>query len=153
MKIFDFKEQLKIGEKGEELFLSYYPDLTRLDGRKGDFIGYSKRKIELKCDSRTTRDTPNFFIERLSNIEKQSPGGPWQSLASQVHYFVYLFADGVIYWLETAAFIEHLEKHENSYAKRVIKNKGWSAIGYLVPRASVEHLIIKKENLSERNKS
>lgn len=149
-KVFDFKEQLAVGDKGEELFLAKHPDLTRLDGRNGDFIGFSKRKIELKTDSRTTRDTVNFFIERFSSMEKQSPGGPWRSMVDEVYYFVYLFADSYIYWLETAALVEHLDAHLADYKSRTVYNKGWTALGYLVPRASLEHLIVKKEKLDEK---
>lgn len=155
MRTFDFKEQLAKGEKGEEKFLSAYPDLTRLDGRKGDFVGFSGRKIELKTDSRSTRDSPNFFMERYRNDEEQ-PGGPWQSQASAIYYFVYLFADGIIYWFETAALVNYLEEHKTEYKTRRIFNKGWTAVGWLVPRASLESLIIKKENINgliERNKS
>jgi hypothetical protein len=152
-KVWDMKTQVAIGEKGEELFLRYYPDLTRLDGRKGDFIGFSGRKIELKTDSRTTRDTLNFFMERIRNESTGLPGGPWQSAASEVYYFVYLFADGIIYWFETAALVSHLEAHEAKYKVHRIFNKGWTAVGWLVPRESLEELIVKKERLYERKES
>lgn len=150
VKQFDMKEQLAKGEAGEELFLKYHPDLTRLDGRKGDFIGFTQRKIELKTDSRTVRDSPNFFMEHIRNEESGAPGGPWQSAASQVYYFVYLFACGTTYWFETSALVSHLESHQSEYKTRRIFNRGWTATGFLVPRASLEALIIKKENIHER---
>lgn len=149
-KQFGFQEQLAKGQKGEELFLKYHPDLTRLDGRKGDFIGFSQKKIELKTDSRSTTDSPNFFMERIRNETTGAPGGPWQSAESKIHYFVYLFSDGTIYWFETAALVAHLEEHEKSYKTRRIFNRGWTAVGWLVPRASLEALIVKKENMLER---
>jgi hypothetical protein len=151
VKQFDFKTQLTKGEAGETLFLKYHPDLTRLDGRKGDFIGFTKRKIELKTDSRSTRETANFFMEYTRNESTGAPGGPWQSAASKVHYFVYLFSDGFIYWFETTALVAHLEAHKEKYKTRRIFNKGWTAVGWLVPRASLEEVIIKKENMLERN--
>ena len=65
-------------------------------------------------------------------------------------YFVYLFADGCIYWFETAPLIEYLEANLNRYKSRTIYNKGWTALGYLVPRSDLEPLIKKKEFLFER---
>lgn len=149
MKTFDFQEQLAKGNAGEIKFLKAYPDLTRLDGRKGDFIGFSKHKIELKTDSRSTKDSPNIFIERIRNESTGAMGGPFQAKEHEVHYFVYLFSDGIIYWFETEELVVHLEAHQADYAVRRIFNKGWTAVGWLVSRASLEHLIIKKENINE----
>ncbi len=149
-KVFNFQEQLAKGDAGEVKFLKAYPDLTRLDGRKGDFIGFSGKKIELKTDSRTTRSTPNFFMEHIRNEATKAVGGPWQSLEHEVYYFVYLFADGVVYWFETAALVAHLNENLASYPTRRIFNRGWSAVGLLVPRPALEPLIIKKENINER---
>jgi hypothetical protein len=61
-----------------------------------------------------------------------------------------MFADTVIYWFQTAELVAHLEAHESDYKKIRIQNKGWSAVGWLVPRASLEALIVKKETLNER---
>jgi hypothetical protein len=148
-KTWDMATQLAIGSAGEALFLKFNPDLVRLDGRKGDFVGFSKRKIELKTESRTTKETPNLFIERYRNDILCTPGGPWQALEHKVYYIVYMYADGVVYWFKVAEMVEWLEAHENNYKKHRIPNKGWASIGWLVPRASVEHLIIKKSNLND----
>lgn len=148
-KVFDMQEQLKKGKDGEDLFLSFYPDLKRLDGRKGDFIGHTERKIELKTDSYTTTKTENFFIERWRD-EKGNPGGPWQAAANDCYYFVYLFSDGIIYWFRTSELLVHLQANLSTYETRRIQNKGWAAEGYLVPRMSTEPVIIRKERLYER---
>lgn len=149
MTVFDFQKQLAKGKAGEALFLKAYPDLKQLDGRHGDFIGKTGRIIELKTDSRTCTETVNFFME-VERDDKKSPGGPWQAQENGVYYFCYLFADGFCYWLEVTALVEHLEEHATKYQKRRVQNKGWSGMGYLVPRASVEHLIVLKENILER---
>src|SRR5271166_4008141 len=141
--------QLAIGAAGEELFLKFNPDLTRLDGKKGDFMGFSKRKIELKTESRTTKETDNFFVERYRNDVNMTPGGPWQADEHGDYYIVYMFGDGIVYWFRVADLVEWLDAHEKDYKKHRIPNKGWAAIGWLVPRASVEHLIIKKSNLND----
>ena len=148
-KTWDMATQLAIGAAGEELFLKFNPDLIRLDGKKGDFMGFSKRKIELKTESRTTKETDNFFVERYRNDVNMTPGGPWQADEHGVYYIVYMFGDGIVYWFRVADLVEWLDAHEKDYKKHRIPNKGWAAIGWLVPRASVEHLIIKKSNLND----
>jgi hypothetical protein len=109
-KVFDFREQLSIGQKGETLFHSYYPELTRTNGRVGDFISPDGYIIELKCDSYS--GSPNYFIERYSSIEKKSPGGPYQSKEKGVTDFVYFFvAEGTIHWFNVNQLVEWLEEH------------------------------------------
>lgn len=147
-KTFNFQTQLAIGKEGEALFLSKYPDLQQTDGRKGDFVGKSGRKIELKIDTYSMEKTGNFFIERFSDLGKEKPGGPFQSEGHDVYYFCYLFVkQGFIYWFELKPLLEFLRKNEASYEKRYIKNRGWTTLGYLVPRSSLEHLIVLKENV------
>ena len=139
-----------MGEKGELAFLKKYPDIVRTSGRKGDFIGFTKKLIELKTDTRSIDATPNFFIERFSSLAREAPGGPWQSSEHGVYYFVYLFVkEGVIYWFELDKLLQHLEANEKEYQKRYIRNVAWTALGYLVPRSSLEHLIVKKEYIYE----
>lgn len=149
MKVWSMATQLAVGKKAEKAFLEAYPDLHELDGLTGDFIGKTGRKIELKAESRTTKQTPNMFIERFRD-EEEKDGGAWQAAAHGVHYLVYLFSDGFVYWMPVKELIKHLEANEASYKKSRIQNRGWSAVGWIVPRASLEHLIELKENIYER---
>lgn len=138
-KVFDFKEQLSIGQKGEELFHVTYPELIRTDGRCGDFITPDGYIVELKCDSYS--GSPNFFMERYSSIDSEKLGGPWQSQQGKVTDFVYYFvAEGIIYWFNVDQLVKWLDEHSKEYPVRIIRNRGWSAKGYLVPRKSIEHL-------------
>lgn len=143
-KLFDFKTQLAVGDLGEQTFARHYPKATRLDGRKGDFELPDGRKVELKTDSYSPDRTPNFFMERYSSFEKKSPGGPWQAKLHGVELFVYGFAsDSFRYWFETNKLVEWLEANEPSYRPMMVRNKGWQALGLLVPRASLKHLEIE----------
>lgn len=148
MKTFDFTEQLKIGNTGEVAFAARYPNLTKLDGRKGDFITPTGRVVEVKSDNYSSNLTPNFFMERWSSTIEKKPGGPWQSSLHGCHYFVYLFIkEGLVYWFKLEELVPWLNEHEKEFQKRSVRNKGWTAEGWLVPRSELEHLMVKKDLL------
>ena len=147
-KTFDFAEQLKSGNKGEELFLKTHPDIIRLDGRRGDFMGNTGRKIELKTESRPST-SPNIFLERYSSIETKNPGGCWQALEHDAHYLVYLFGDWVAWWFPVKPLVKFMDLYliEKTPFMHVIRNKGWSGGGYAVPKKDLRHLIELEEVL------
>ena len=64
-ELFDFLESKKIGNSGEELFLSYLSDkIERADGYRYDFIiKKNKKTIELKSDMYNPNDKSNFFMD------------------------------------------------------------------------------------------
>jgi hypothetical protein len=146
-KTFSFKTQLAVGVAGEKRFLAHYQDVRPLDGRRGDFQGNSGRPMEIKFDSRRTDQTPNFFVERWGNIEKKKPGSVWQSKEHGCFYFVYTFACGAVFWFEVDPLLAWLEQNVEKYPARVIQNYGFAGMGYLVPRADVEHLAVKVDQL------
>lgn len=147
-KVFDFDKQLKSGKAGETLFLKAHPDIKPLDGFRGDFIGQTGRKIELKTESRAST-TPNIFFERYSNIVTKSAGGPFQALEHGAHYYVQMFSDGVCLWFIAKQLVEFLEKAEKEarYWMHNIRNKGWTGGGYAVPQSDVAHLVELRERL------
>jgi hypothetical protein len=147
METFDFKDQLKIGQTGEELFLSNHSDITRTDGRKGDFIGVTGRLIELKTESRPST-TANMFCERYSNFANRSPGEVWQAAEHGAHYLVQLFTpDKVCLWFPVYELKTYLEENESKWRLHLIKNKGWSGGGYAVPQKDLAHLVELREVL------
>lgn len=139
--VFSFKDQLELGARGEAEFLTAHPKLERLDGRNADFKLPDGRLLELKSDSYNPAATPNFFMERFSSFDQGTPGGPWQALSKNIDLFVYRFAmTGEEFWFETSKLVEHLERSKALYRSAMIPNKGWQAMGYLVPRASLSSL-------------
>lgn len=77
--------------------------------------------------------TPNFFIERWSNKEKQTEGGPWQAKHHGCDYFVYFFiADETFFVFEVEKLILALEAGD--FRTRDIKNTNHTTVGWLVPR-------------------
>lgn len=144
-KTFGFKTQLGIGARGEARFATWYApsNVTQTNGRRGDFASNAGLIIEVKSDSYTTARTMNFFMERYGNVEKLKPGGPYQSVEHGCTYFVYSFADGHTYWFELETLLPWLEANIETYKARFIQNRGYSGMGYLVPRADLLHLCVK----------
>lgn len=142
--MFDFQKQLAVGDRGEELFLEHYPKkITIHPGRDGDFIETnSGKKIELKTDTYNIDKTPNFFIERFSCIDKQSPGSVWQALDHGCSIFCYMFVRHNIWFQfnDLPKLIERLESLTEKMGMIYIKNRGWVTGGYKLPRTSLEDL-------------
>lgn len=150
-KRFDFKAQLKQGAAAEEIFASLCPFLERTDGRRGDFKFKSGKNkgaiVELKSESRTTEETPNFFFERYSSIAKKNPGGVWQTAQHGGTFFVILFACGTAFWFKVSELLSALEEiisKEKPYLIS-IRNNGYSTGGFKINRDKLIHLAIQRK--------
>lgn len=144
--MFNFKESLKKGAKGEERFLLINPKgLTRLDGRKNDFI-YKDIHIELKSDSYGIHGSPNFFIEKWSDVDSKKPGGPFQALEKNNELFIYYYPpkegqeDDVYFVFQTKRLVSFLNKNTEKYTLINIHNRAWITQGYKIPRVDLSHL-------------
>lgn len=138
-QVFDFATQLRLGLESEKLFHTKYPNLTRLDGKCGDFKLPNGRILELKTDFHN--DSKKFFFERWSNIRYKKPGGPWQSMILNVDLFVYVFGDGREYWFETDRLVQFLEPIFHRYEWKEITNKYFVAYGKTVPIADLKAIL------------
>lgn len=141
---FDFKAQLEVGSRGEELFMANYPrPLEIWPGRDGDFIvKETGQKLEVKTDTYNIEKTPNFFIERYSNVAKKSPGSVWQALEHGCSIFCYMYVRHNI-WFEfndLPALRDRLDKLIEGKGYIAIKNKGWITAGYKIPRIELADL-------------
>jgi len=139
-RTFDFQEQLKVGTRGEELLLEYYPEKLKIwEGRDGDFITESGIKIELKADSYNMDKTPNMFIEKYSDFDKKTPGSIWQAAGHGCKRFIYYFVRHNT-WFECndipglCKFIDDTYGHKGFI---LIKNKGWRTAGWAIPRTNL----------------
>lgn len=128
----DFQKDLSRGQRGEALFHKFYPELTRLDGRGADFICPSTgNTYEVKTDFYTS---PNFFIERWSDTERQKKGGPWQSAEKGVSHYAFLFPNlGLLYIFLTSDLIGQIESVKEKRTVRV-QNRTWITEGLVVNR-------------------
>lgn len=142
-KTFDFKEQLKVGSRGEELFLKYYPEKIYIHPeRDGDFITEDGKKIELKTDDYNMDKTDNFFIERYSDLNKKSPGSVWQAKGHHCDIFVYYFVRHNTWFIfkDLDKLINRLEELTKGKGMVYIRNKAWTTAGYKVKRDDLKDL-------------
>ena len=138
---FQFNRQLKIGDQGEAwLFENYHTPLTRYEPHAYDFVDHLGRPLELKTESRSLESTPNFFIERWSDMDKKKPGGPWQSIEKGVEVLVYLFLPSQTYFVfDSLPLLIHTVE-ELDLKPKVIQNVRYRASGFVVPREALSHL-------------
>lgn len=140
---FKFLASLRVGQVGETLFFSAHcKDLVKEDGRARDFsYKESGEGIELKSDCWSMDDTPNFFMERWSNVEKKTPGGPWQSLSNGTRYYIYFYLPNLTYYtFEVSDLCRFLEKNKAQWEAKEVRNPNYTTVGYRVPRSALEHL-------------
>jgi hypothetical protein len=138
-----FQRQLRVGQIGEVLFYQAHQGTLRQEGgREHDFTCLlSGEKYELKSDLYNMEATPYFFIERYSNAEKKSPGGPWQALTHGADWFCYMFVTNLrVFKFNTRALVERLEGLLAEHAPVNIPNKTWTTVGYKIPREALADL-------------
>lgn len=149
--LFDFGEQLVVGDDGERDFLKHYANLIpkKSDDRRIDFILGDGKKVELKTDTYDMSATQNFFMELFGNIDKGQIGGPWRAMQDNVDYFVYYFKKNKTYfWFESKSLCKHLDNiiAQGRLQPKIINNKGWAARGYAVPRSQLELVQLRKDS-------
>lgn len=143
MTKFDFREQLQVGQQGEQDFLEHYPEeLTIHPGYDGDFILPCGGKLELKTDTYSMAKTSNFFIERWSDFHRKKPGFVWQAREHGCTRLCYYFVRDSTYFefRDLEALQKRLEELTEGMSYIMVKNKGWLTVGYKVPRAALEDL-------------
>lgn len=157
-KVYGWKEQLTIGEQGEQSFQAlwksnFHNSLIKSPVRDYDFLTEDGLKVELKSDNYHPSKTPNFFFERFSVLSQQKPGGPWQSWEKGADLFIYQFvltSEAYIFRNipELIQTIDHLV-HEHELKPRKVANRTYFASGYAIQRSLFENLYdyIKLEKL------
>ena len=144
VKPWDFKAQLQVGSRGEELLLERFPRKLKIHpANDGDFIQVCDgKKIELKTDTYNIKKTDNFFIERWSDVHQKKPGGPWQSYKHGCSIFIYYFVRHNTYFQfdDIPALLKKLERLTDGKGLVNIKNRSWVTGGYKVNREELKDL-------------
>lgn len=92
---------------------------------------------EIKTD---TYCSGNFFIERYSDVDLKTAGGPWQAKDRGDKFYVYYFMNmSRLYVFGVSSLLEAVEelRKTNFYKSHEIKNKGWVTQGWTIP---IEHI-------------
>jgi len=155
-RIFNFKDDIKVGEKGEKLFLSHINKFARqnkieLEDVSNeeeyqqmdiDFILVDKNKkyaLEFKTD---TYDSGNMFYEEYSAIETRSAGCFHKTKANVILYY-FIKTDTLYTIYNVDAFRDWYEENINRFRHHKIKNrlgkdKIYNAYGGLIPLKEME---------------
>lgn len=121
---FRFAPQLRVGRVGERVFLTIYGQtyvaqngthVRNPDARHR----LTNHMVEIKTDVHQPR---NVFMERYSDVEKQTLGGPWRARAEGVSFFAYMFISptrmhndaDVDSWVDELAETIHNSNHNSS---------------------------------------
>lgn len=148
-KTFYFSKQKKFGDKGENKFIEFYQKELKAragDGKTIDILINENESVELKTDSYGLEDTENFFIERYGNIDKKKDGSVWRGSTDKIKWFVYYYIkDNTFFWFDVEKLKDFVDKNDNLFQVREVKNPGYSSMGYLVPRETVKHLVERED--------
>ena len=140
----NFNSSLKAGQIGEAAFAAAFPHLKKLSGYQSDFVNpRTGATYEIKTDKRSTMQTPNIFIEILSNKEKGTVGGPAQAVQHGTDYWIYCFADKVAFMFNTKRLAAWVNANKDAYVHINIYNETWITTGILVQRTKIAHLAKK----------
>ena len=148
--VHEFEKSLKTGEIGQNLFLSYFPVYRDIsDGHGTDFIHQDGSTLELKTETRSLFATPNFFVERYSDFNKKTPGGPWQALEKKSDRFAWLFLPNKkLFIFKTVELVAALEGMLQKQALilspgnipnhlKMIPNKTYTTAGWAIKRSNL----------------
>lgn len=146
-KVFDFKTQMAVGDLGESHFCSRYADLApkKSEERAIDFHLADGKSVELKTDDYPMESTANFFMEITSHGKL---GGPYRAHQDNVDFFVYYFIKNrTFFWFDTKTLVPRIDEliKSNRFKIKSIRNKGWTAEGYALPRAEFEGVLLKQD--------
>jgi hypothetical protein len=143
-KVFDFREDLVRGDKGEQQFLltfSLYRKGEDVDRAEHDFLhSLSGATVELKTDYYSMHKTPNLIVERWSSIEKQKPGGPYRHSQDLTYWVYYYIQEGVFLFYDAQQLVEKVNFLQLPITQ--VHNRGYTTGVYKVRRQDVEDCLI-----------
>jgi hypothetical protein len=134
--VFSFKGQLKKGQEGEERIHKLFPNWIRTDGMVEDFITGGGSSVEIKTESRTTKQTPNLALEWESSPGK--PGAIERAVNDNIDYIVYLFADNIYYAYRPKRLLAFMQKYKDKYRHVKIRNATYYTTVILIPREDLK---------------
>jgi ABC-type proline/glycine betaine transport system substrate-binding protein len=152
-KIFGFKAQMDVGDKGESDFKKFYEKLkpVKSEDRAIDFVLKSGKTVELKTDSYAMDATANMFFETISSKDSGKLGGVFRAEQDNIDFFVYYYStDKTFYWFEVKRLAKAVTKliESGRFKVKSIRNCGWTTEGYALPREELKDVLMKVEKFS-----
>lgn len=145
MKTYNMTNQREVANAGVAEVVKYYTsrdDVKQVLNRQEDskdrvnqlaIIKNNSSKVtimDVKTD--TQYRTGNFFIEEISQMEKQVKGWLTESTAEYIAY--YFLGHNVMYLIPLKSLRAWAEKRLDRYEPRLARNHGYHTLGRIVPR-------------------
>jgi hypothetical protein len=144
-----FSEDIGFGKRAEQVFLSAYSPwiepANHEDLKAPDFRVRGTSDLgELKADR--YRQPKNFFLEEFSSEESGKLGGPFRAEQEGVRYYAYWFtSEGVWFLFELKTLMKRLRSLDLEPFRKRVANRGYTTVGYAVPRELLEDIATKHE--------
>ena len=90
----------------------------------------------------------NFFIEKFSNDEYQTLGGPFRAVSEGCDYYVYIFKKPCrIFILDAKKLLEKVNRliETNHFPKKLIPNRNYKTSGYALPISALMSCIVSED--------
>ena len=148
----DFAKDINRGIIGEKILAKTFnwhippanPE-TKLPERRFDLV-YPPHTIEIKTDFYDMEKTPNFFMEKVSDEDFGSLGGPWRAADDNVDWFVYFFIKNArVFCWKTANLVSCLNAVTKNMEPSKVENKNYTTKGFKVKRSTLtKHCLFEK---------
>ena len=148
-KMFKFKEQQSVGDRGESIFLDKYLEYEKLD-KKNDYDFVHPKtgvKVELKTDTYKLDATLNHFIERFSDDNSFKDGGPYRCKEKNTMFVYYHINDDQAFFYDPIELVKIVDANFKDKRFTKVRNGGYYTLGYKVPRDLLKPALLKQEKL------
>lgn len=139
----DWLKDLERGDVGEQEFLQTFPTYRKVDDSQMyecDFqCLYTGETVELKTDYYDMNKTPNLIVERYSNQQKGTPGGPYRHSTDLTYWVYYYRKNGIFIFYNALQLIETVDSLALPLVP--IQNNGYTTGVFKVPRDAVTNCI------------
>jgi len=138
VKEYNMNLDLKWEDSRNAEFMRIFPlPLEKKGGKEfqEDFVIKSTNLLlELKSERYPSRK--NIFIERYSNLDYRTDGGPWRSKKHGIQYYIHFMCDNKMYIYSPKDIVPFLESYISFNCPRAIELPnigGWVTLGYPIP--------------------
>jgi hypothetical protein len=140
----NWTQDLARGDVGERDFLRTFPLYRKGDQEnmyEHDLVcSVSGSTVELKTDYYDMDKTPNLIVERYSNEQKGTAGGPYRHNSSLGYWVYYYKKNGVFLFYDAGQLVEKVTSLNLPLLS--IQNQGYTTGVHRVKRTDVEDCLL-----------